>query len=263
MIAEALSASRRPARPGEGALHLVERNLLVYRRQWLIITSGFIEPVLYLAGIGVGVGALVGDIDGISYARFVAPALMAAAAMNGAVYEVCFNLFFKLRYARLYETVLSTPLGVGDIALGEVTFALMRGAVYAAFFIGVMAVIGLVASPWALLAMPAAVLIGFTFAAVGMVATTYLRSWQDFDLVQLVLLPLFLFSATFYPLSRYGGALQVVVEWTPLYHGVHLIRALTTGAVAPSLLLDVAYLALLGLAGMAFAARRLDRLLLR
>ena len=253
-----------PGRSGR----LVERNLLVYRRGWLIIFSGFFEPLFYLLGIGFGLGGLVGPVSTdqgltVSYAIFVAPALMATAAMNGAIYDSTFNLFFKLRYARTYDAVLATPVGVGDVALGEVTWSLMRGSLYSTGFIVVMAALGLVVSPWSLLAAPAALLIGFTFAGVGAAVTTFLRKWQDFDLVQVVLLPIFLFSATFFPLSVYPPALQAVVQLTPLFHGVHLIRGLTTGGVDWTLLLDVAYLGALGLAGLALTTQRLRHQLLK
>jgi lipooligosaccharide transport system permease protein len=133
---------------------------------------------------------------------------------------------------------------------------------YSAVFIVVMAVLGDIASPWAVLALPAAVLIGFAFAAVGMAATTFMRSWNDFDFVQLAVLPLFLFSTTFYPLSTYPRWLQIVVECTPLYHGVSLIRALCTGSVSPALFGHAVYLAVLGVAGLMLSARRLEVLLL-
>jgi len=106
-------------------------------------------------------------------------------------------------------------------------------------------------------------LIGFSFAAVGTAASTFVRTWQDFDLVLTVLIPLFLFSATFYPITVYPGALQVVVQLTPLYHGVDLLRSLTTGMIGPSILLDIAYLVILGAAALALAATRLERLLLK
>jgi lipooligosaccharide transport system permease protein len=249
------------------AAHLVERNAIMYRRGWPVIVSGFIEPLLYLLAIGFGVGALVGStvsVNGHSlrYAVFVAPALMASAAMNGAIFETAFNFFYKLKYVKLYDAVLATPLGVADIALGEIAWALIRGTLYAFGFIVVMAALGLVISPWALLALPAAMLIGFSFAAVGTAASTFVRTWQDFDLVLTVLIPLFLFSATFYPISLYPGPLQVVVQLTPLYHGVDLIRALTTGTVGPGQLVNVAYLAALGLAGTWIASRRVEKLLL-
>jgi len=198
----------------------------------------------------------------LSYAVFVAPAMMASSAMNGAIYETSFNFFYKLKYVRLYDAVLATPLGVADIALGEIAWALIRGTLYAFGFIVVMAVLGLVISPWALLALPAAMLIGFSFAAVGTATSTFVRTWQDFDLVLTVLIPLFLFSATFYPITVYPGPLQVLVQLTPLYHGVDLLRSLTTGSIGPWLVGDLAYLIVLGIAALLLAAFRLQRLLL-
>ncbi|GAC1343161.1 MAG: ABC transporter permease [Candidatus Dormibacteria bacterium] len=252
---------------GRRAPRLIERSLMVVRHSWLVVFSGFFEPVFYLLGIGYGVGSLVGTVntDGgaLSYAQFVAPALMAASAMNGGIFESTFNLFHKLKYARLYDVVLATPLGVGDVALGEIGYAVLRGTLYGAGFLLVMVVLHVVESPWAVLAAPAAVLIVFAFASAGTAATTYVRAWGDFDLIQLVLVPLFLFSATFYPLSAYPSGLQVVVELTPLYHGVHLVRALCTGAVSAGCLLDVVYLVGMGLVGLAIAERRLAKLLLR
>jgi len=253
---------------GRRAGRLVERNLLVYRRTWIVIASGFFEPLFYLLSIGVGIGKLVGTVTGpggqvISYTAFVAPALLASSAMNGAIYDATFNIFHKLKFAKIYDAVLATPVGVTDVALGEISWALIRGTIYSAVFLLVMAVLGLVGSVWALLVLPVAVLIGFAFAAVGMAATSYMRSWQDFDFVQLAVLPLFLFSATFYPLTTYPPALQVIVQLTPLYHGVALVRALDTGAVGPGALVHVLYLAVMGVAGLAVTSRRLGHLLLR
>ena len=201
---------------------------------WLVIVSGFFEPIFYLLGIGFGLGALVGDVGDIPYAAFVAPGLMATAAMNGAIFESTFNMFFKLKYAKTYDAMLSTPLGPPDVAIGEVSWALIRGLLYAIAFLVVMFVLGLVLSPWAILAIPGALLIGFAAAAVGMAATTFMRKWQDFDLVTVVSTPLFLFSGTFFPISVYPEWLRIVVELTPLYRGVHMLRSFTTGDVGPA-----------------------------
>jgi lipooligosaccharide transport system permease protein len=248
--------------------HLVERNLYVYRRTWIVILSGFFEPLFYLGSIGFGLGALVGSVSGpggqpISYQLFVAPALLASAAMNGAIAEGTFNFFFKLNYNKTFDAILSTPLSPGDIAVGELVWALIRGGVYAVAFILVMVLLGLVASPLVVLALPAALLIGFAFGGVAMAATSFMRTWQDFDLIQLVILPLFLFSGTFYPLDAYPEALRFLVQLTPLYQGVDLLRALVVGHLDASLLVHVAYLAAMGLIGLAIVARRLDRLLLK
>ena len=255
-----------PVLLGGRAQRLVERNLMATRHQWAIIVSGFFEPVFYLFSIGVGISKLVGDVPvgghPVAYTTFVAPGLMAASAMNGAVYDSTYNVFFKLKFAKTYDAILSTPLTVMDVAVGEILWALGRGLIYAAAFLLTMSAMGLVSSPWAALTLPASTLIGFTFAAVGIAFTSYMRSWQDMDLVQLAVLPMFLFSATFYPLSTYPGAMRWVVQLTPLYHGVSLIRGLTTGLLSWGMAVDVLYLAALGLLGVRIAARRLERLLL-
>ena len=248
--------------------YLVHRNFLVAKRTWILFVSGFFEPFFYLLSIGVGIGGLVGDVvtdtgTSLTYQQFVAPALLASSAMNGAVYDAVHNLYFKLRYSKLYDAVLATPLSAPDAAVGETTWALLRGASYSAAFLVIMAILGLVESWWAVLALPAAILIGFAFAAVGLAATTFLRSWQDFEFVQLAVLPLFLFSTTFYPLSTYPEPLQWVVRCTPLYHGIELVRRLVTGEVGWSLLGNAAYLLVMGLVGLAIGARRLSGLLLK
>jgi lipooligosaccharide transport system permease protein len=126
-----------------------------------------------------------------------------------------------------------------------------------------MAALGLVVSPLVILAFPAALLIGFGFGGVAMAATSFMRTWQDFDLIQLVILPLFLFSGTFYPLDAYPDGLRLFVQLTPLYQGVELLRSLVVGHLAPSLLIHVAYLTVMGIIGLAIVARRLDKLLLK
>ena len=256
-----------PLAGGGRSRRLVERNLMVQKRHWWIVLSGFFEPLFYLLSIGVGLGHLVGRLPGphdttVAYAQYVAPALLASSAMNGGVYESTMNVYFKLKYARTYDAILATPLGPGDVAAGEITTALLRGTLYGAVFLATMAALGDVASPWAVLALPAAVLIGFAFASVGMAATTFMRGWSDFDLVQLAVLPLFLFSTTFYPLATYPRWLQIVVECTPLYHGVVLVRQFTIGDIGPALLVHAAYLGTMGTIGLAVAGRRIARLLL-
>jgi lipooligosaccharide transport system permease protein len=246
---------------------LVERSWLVNRRSWMGVLSGFFESFFYLFAMGIGFGGLVDQVTGpggqpISYAAFVAPALLAASAMNGAVYDSTFNIFFKFKYARLYDGVLATPLGPFDVAIGEISWALIRGGLYAVGFLTVTAAVGLIASPWAILALPAALLVALGFGAVGMACTTFMRSWQDFDLVQLVLMPLFLFSATFYPLEVYPAGLQVLVEISPLYQAVELMRGLTAGVLGWSMLINVAYFVAMAVIGLTIAGRRLGKLLL-
>jgi lipooligosaccharide transport system permease protein len=241
---------------------LFERNLMVYRRAWMTIFSGFFEPLFYLFSMGIGLGKFVGHIDGVSYASYIAPALLASAAMNGAVYDATTNVFWKLRYGKVYDSMLATPLGPIDVAVGETAWAQFRGTLYATGFVIVAASLGLLHSWWAVLALPAALVVGFGFAGMGIGAATFLRSWQDFELVQIVLLPMFLFSATFFPVSVYPPALQWVIRFSPLYHGIALIRDFTLGHPTPWALLDVGYLLVLGLVGIRIARRRMAGLLL-
>jgi lipooligosaccharide transport system permease protein len=248
------------------AQRLWERNLLVYKRLWKIIVTGFFEPVFYLLSIGVGIGALVGEISlpggqSVSYTAFVAPALMATSAMNGAVMETTFNIFFKLKFDNVYDGILTTPMNTRDIAIGEIGWALFRGALYSAVFLVVMVVMGLTDTWWSLLTIPGAVLIGFAFGSVGLACCTFMRSWQDFDLVSLATMPLFLFSATFYPLDVYPPFLQTLTRLSPLYHGSELLRAFSLGVFDWSMAGHIAFLVVMGLIGVAIASRRLDTLL--
>jgi len=250
------------------ALLMIERNLMVYRHTWVVLLSGFFEPLFYLLSIGFGLGRLVGDVAGpggqpIPYALFVAPALLAASSMNGAITESTFNFFFKLNYDKTFASILTTPMSPADISLGELGWALIRGALYTMGFLVVMALFGLVRSPLILLTLPGALLIGFAFAAVGMAATSFMRTWQDFELIQLVILPMFLFSGTFFPLDNLPEGIRLLVHLTPLYHGVDLLRGLSVGVVGPDTLVHVAYLLGMGLLGLAIVSRRLDRLLLK
>jgi len=248
------------------AQRIWERNLLVYRRLWKIIFTGFFEPVFYLFSIGIGIGALVPEVTGpggvpVDYTAFVAPALMATSAMNGSVMETTFNIFFKLKFGNVYEGILTTPMNPRDIAIGEIGWALFRGALYSIVFLVVMVLMGLTNDWWALLTIPGAVLIGFAFGSVGLAACTYMRSWQDFDLVSLVTMPLFLFSATFYPLDIYPPLIQQVARISPLYHGTEMLRAFALGIFDWSLAGHIAFLVVMGLIGARIASRRLDGLL--
>ncbi|MDQ3615442.1 MAG: ABC transporter permease [Actinomycetota bacterium] len=246
---------------------IVHRNYLAHRRNKLIFLTGFAEPVLYLFSIGVGVGQLIDGFElggrTIAYAAFVAPGMLAASAMNGAVMDSTFNIFFKLKYEKLYDALLATPLRSIDVARGEIVWALLRGGAYSAGFLLVMLAMGLVDSWWALLALPATLLIGFAFAGAGMALTTFMKSWQDFEYVQLAIIPMFLFSATFFPVTAFDGALRWVVEVSPLYRSVALTRELTTGALSWDSAASVAYLTAMGLGGLMLAAKRLDTLLLK
>jgi lipooligosaccharide transport system permease protein len=248
-------------------LRLLERNLVAWRGMWLIFISVLVEPIFFLFSIGIGVGKLVGDItlstgQVVSYRSFVAAGLLASSAMMGPVFDSTFNFFIKLKYVHTYQATLATPMGPRDVVVGELLWSLLRASLYAAAFLLAIVVMGLTTSWWAVLCVPVALLIGFAFAGAGLGATTYMRSFIDFDLVNLAIIPMFLFSGTFFPISQYPVALQWVVQCSPLYQGVALERSLLLGDVGPTLLVHVVYLAVMGAVGLWVAGRRLNKLLL-
>ena len=247
---------------------VVARGLrVIARNNWVIVLTGFFEPVFYLLSMGLGLGALIGTVEfygrEVPYAAYIAPALMAVSAMNGAMYDTTYNVFFKMRYAKLYDQMLSTSLGPMDVALGEILLALFRGLLYASGFLVVTTLLGLNLSWTAVLAIPAALLVAFGFASIGLAATSYMKVWQHADMVYFVMLPMFLLSATFFPISVYPEWVQWVVMAMPLWHAVDMIRQFTTGLIQPTLWVHVAYFSAMILIGVTVATRRLKALFLR
>ncbi|HWU57712.1 MAG TPA: ABC transporter permease [Microbacteriaceae bacterium] len=268
-----LTASVRSGRPMKSlyagnATSVMQRGWLATRStNWLVMLSGFFEPIFYLLSLGIGLGSLVGTVtasDGqqIPYAAFIAPALLATAAMNGAVYDSTWNVFFKMHFAKLYEGMLSTSLGPLDVALGEILLALARGALYAIGFMIVMQVIGLNLSWFALLALPAVLLIAFGFASFGMGITSFMKTFQQMDWINFIMLPMFLLSATFFPLTVYPTPVQWIIQAMPLWQGVELIRGLTTGVVSLGMLWHVLYFLVMIVLGLILTTRRLRALFL-
>lgn len=244
------------------------RNALALRTSNMIgFLTGFVDPVIFLVAFGYGVGTLVGDVQvggvEVPYAAFIAPALLASSAMNGAVFDSTFNVFFKMHYLRIYQSMMSTSLGPLDVALGEIGWAMVRGACYAVGFTIVVGLFGLLASPWALLMIPAAVLVAFAFAAVGMTLTSYMSSFQQLNWLQFWLLPIFLFSGTFFPITTYPEWLQAVIMVTPLWQAIAMMRGLAFGVLDAGLLVHVAYFVVLAVVGLVMTSRRLNALFLR
>ncbi len=249
-------------------LAVVLRGLIAARSSsWIVVLSGFFEPVLYLASMGIGLGALIGSVQttggaDVSYAAYIAPALLAVSAMNGAIYDSTWNVFFKLNYGKLYEGMLATSLGPLDVALGEILYAMLRGLIYACGFMIIMQVFGLNLSWTAILALPAVLLIAFGFASLGMGVTSYMKTFQQMDWISFVLLPMFLFSATFYPITVYPEWVQHIIMAFPLWHGVELIRGFTTGVLSPDMWWHVLYFVVMIVVGVLFTTRRLRALFL-
>jgi lipooligosaccharide transport system permease protein len=267
MVAARLAQRReRGALVRAGTVTMRDINAMRHASYWVLVASGFFEPVLYLFSIGVGVGALVGTFtlaNGrvVSYAVFVAPAMIASAAMNGAVAESTMNFFGRLKWQKLYHAMVATPIRPIEVALGELAWALLRGALYSVSFLVLMVALHMTTVGWAIPALVASLLIGLAFGAIGMTIATYIRTWQDFDYLNVAIFAMFMFSGTFAPTASYPAVLRVVVELTPLYHGVELVRGFTTGVVGWAMLGHALYLAALAAGGLIVAGRRMQRLL--
>jgi lipooligosaccharide transport system permease protein len=248
---------------------VLERGLFALKSStWMVVASGFVEPVIYLLAFGYGIGQFIeGTTDGlgnpITYAQFIAPALLATSAMNGAIYDSTWNVFFKMHFGKIYNGMLSTSMGTLDVALGEISWALLRGLAYAIGFMAVVTPMGLITSWWGLLAIPAAVLIAFGFASIGMGVTSYLKNYQQMQWIQLVMLPMFLFSGTFFPLTIYPEPVQWLIQALPLWQAIELIRGLTLGIVNIGMLSHVLYFVVMIIGGLYFTTRRLTSLFLR
>ena len=243
---------------------LIERNLLILRHTRAPLLASILEPTLYLLSIGFGVGALVGKVAGVDvrYAAYVAPAILATTAMNAAFNQTTFAVFSRLKEERTYDAIVPTPLSVTDIAFGEVASAIILAVISTIGFIVVMLVFGLAVSPGLALAIPGSLLVGYAFGAGGLAITTYLRDWADFQVIQLVMLPMFLFATTFYPVSVYPSWAQPVVKLLPLYQCIQLVREPALGIFHWDILVACLYLLAFGSLALWLGSRRLARKLL-
>jgi lipooligosaccharide transport system permease protein len=266
-------AEARMGKPGEKyysgrSRAIMERAYIAFKSStWMIVISGFVEPVVFLLSFGYGLKDLVGDItvagQPIGYVAFIAPALLATSAMNGAIYDSTMNVYFKLKHDRIYHGMLATSLGPMDVALGEISWALLRGLSYSIGFMAIVAPLGLIPSAWGILAIPAAVLIAFGFASFGMAVTSYMKSWQQLEIVNIVLLPMFLFSGSFYPLSVFPEWLQTLIRLFPLAHAIDLVRGLTLGNISWALVGHAMYFVVMIVVGLFFTTKRLNALFMR
>ena len=236
--------------------------LLSYRRTWRgTVFSGFLSPLLFLAAMGFGLGALIDEGGqsalGVPYLAFIAPGVLAAQAMQTAVGESTFPVMGAMKWQRQYHAMLAASLRVGDIVAGHLVFVALRVAIASAVFLAVAALLGALQSWWVLLALPVTVLCGMAFAAPTFAVAVRAESDMAFNvLFRFVVMPLFLFSGTFFPVSQLPGVLQPVAWVTPLWHAVEVCRSLSLGnASVLGVLAHSAYLLLWVAAGVVLAHR--------
>ncbi len=210
------------------ALRVWRRNARVFSKIWKgALLPQFFDPLFYLLALGFGLGTYIAEINGIPYRDFIAPGLCASAVMWASSFETTWNIYFKMEESRLYDNMLSTPVEVQDLVLGEVAWAATRAVIYGTVFLAIVAAFGLVQSPWALAVPPFLVLGGACFGMLGITFTSLIKTmdWYSFYYT-LFITPLFLFSGIFYPLDDLPDWAGVVAWFTPLYHLVEITRSL-------------------------------------
>ena len=234
-----------------GSFRVWQRNVTIFGKYWKsIMAPNFVEPLLYLAALGLGLGAFIqrGGIDGQSYIQYIAPGLLASNAMFAASFESTFNTFVKLKIDRIYDAIITTPVNAEDVVAGEYLWAGTRATLYGTGFLAVLTILGfafeepLVTSWWALFIPPMLLVIGIMFSVMGTLFTSLIERIDLYSYYfTLVVTPLFLFSGIFFPVKNFPAPVPQVAWFTPLYHAVNVCRELATGP-SPAVLVDVAWI---------------------
>jgi lipooligosaccharide transport system permease protein len=220
------------------ALRVWRRNLRVFSKIWRgALLPLFFDPLFYLVAMGFGLGTYIATINGVPYRDFIAPGLCASAVMWASSFETAWNAYFKMEEARLYDSILATPVEVEDLVAGEMAWACTRALIYGSVFLVIVAAFGLIGSPWAAV-VPVFLVIGAAcFAVIGLCFTSIVAKVDYFSYYYtLFVTPMFLFSGIFYPLNRLPQWTHVVAWFTPLYHLVRITRGLILGPNALSVL---------------------------
>ncbi len=231
-------------------LRVVEHHAFVYRRTWRgTVFSTFLNPILFLAAIGVGLGSFVDDanpagVEGVSYVMFLAPGILVATAMNTATFESTYPVMAGIRWLKTYVAMILSPLDARHVATGQLVWVSVRLALGAIVFLAVMVIFGATDLPHALAMLPVAVLTGLAFAAPIQAFAAAQKNDAPFAaLFRFVIMPMFIFSGTFFPISQLPDVLQIVAMLTPLWHAVALARSIALDMFDPALaVVNVTYL---------------------
>lgn len=239
------------------------RNWKIFKKVfWYAAAPNFLEPVIYLTALGIGLGLLVRNIEGLSYVQFLAPGLLGSTVMYASSFETTYSSFIRMKYEKTYDAVLATPLSIEDVIAGEILWGATRGYINAITFLGVIAVFGYIESPLALLLIPLLFIFAALFAIIGMIYTALVSNINLFNYYfTLFITPLFLFSGIFFPISTLPVWAQKLAQFTPLYHVVLVCRGLALGQldqeVLTSIFITVTLTAILFLVPITIMRKRL------
>lgn len=227
------------------AVRVFRRNLLVFRKTWKAsIMFNFVEPVLYLWALGFGLGVYVNSVNGLPYVDFLAPALVASSAMFSSTYEMTYGSYTRMAFQKVFQGMVATPVSMDDVVLGEILYGTFKGVLYGVVFFVVVAIFGLVKSPWALLIPVPLALMVIAFSILSMIWTSVAPNYDSFGyFFTLFISPMFLFAGVFFPVENLPQGVRFIPWLTPLYHAIEVIRPLFLGRVTWSILADLGWLA--------------------
>jgi lipooligosaccharide transport system permease protein len=246
------------------AFRVWQRHAKVYTKLYLSsIALNFVEPVLYLAALGLGVGAYVKEINGVPYVNFIAPGIIASSAMFAATYECSYGTYVRMTYQKTFDAILATPVNVNDLIAGEMLWGATKSVLYGTIIMIVIAIFGLVASPLLLLAIPLLFLAGLIFAEISLIFTAVVPGIDSFNyFYTLFMTPMFLFSGIFFPIENLPAIVGKIAFFTPLYHLVNICRAFSGGKPAVALW-DVAWVVAVMILLAPYSFRLLRRRLIK
>ena len=225
------------------------RSVYIYRRTWLInLLPNFFEPVIYLIGMGIGLGAYIGQqMEGMNYLQYIAPGLVVANAMNGATFETTYNLFVKIHFDKKYDSIISTPINIEDAMLGELFWAMTRGMIYGGVFALVIYAFGLISFTQILLLLPVVFLASLLFGSIGLLFTAYIQLIDLYSFYYtLFLTPMYFFSGIFFPVEDIPWVGEIAYL-TPLFHAVKVAKAVSFNQIDSSIFVHLIYLLLVGI----------------
>jgi len=225
------------------AFRVWQRHATVYTKLYKSsIALNFVEPILYLAAMGLGLGAFVKEINGIPYVKFIAPGIIASSAMFAATYECTYGTYVRMTYQKTFDAVLATPVNINELVAGEVIWGATKSALYGTIIISVIALFGLVDSPWIIFLIPLLFISGLIFAELSVIVAAIVPGIESFNyFYTIVMTPMFLFSGIFFPLDTLPPIISKIAFFTPLYHLVNICRSFSSG-ILKGALSDIAWI---------------------
>lgn len=245
------------------ALKVFNRNFVVFLKHWKSsIMFNFLEPLLYLAALGFGLGVYVEEVEGLTYLQFIAPGLVISSAMWSTSFECTYGSFNRMQLYKIFHAMITTPLSIDDVVTGEIIYGAFKSFLYGTVILGVVSLLGLISSPWALLTLPVLFFMGIVFAETAIIWTSISPNFDSFAYYfTLIITPMFLFSGVFFPVKNMPFFVQLIAWLTPLFHAVEISRNLATGQVSSLLFLHffiiLLFAALFFYFPLAFMRRRL------